>query len=65
MNSAKATIAAMSCTIRRVEEEVVANTPAVKKAPSRVPDKLTGASMGGYLLQKKFLLGIARQGIKG
>jgi nucleoid DNA-binding protein len=33
----------------------VAKTPAVKKAPPKVPDKLTGASVVGYLAEKNRL----------
>jgi nucleoid DNA-binding protein len=39
----------------------VAKTPAVKKANPKVPDKLTGASMIGYLAEKN---GLARKNAK-
>ena len=39
----------------------MAKTPAVKKRPPRVPDKLTGASLVGYLAQKN---GLARKDTK-
>jgi nucleoid DNA-binding protein len=39
----------------------VAKTPAVKKAPTKVPDKLTGASLVGYLAEKN---GLARRDAK-
>jgi nucleoid DNA-binding protein len=39
----------------------VAKTPAVKKAPPKVPDKLTGASLVGYLAEKN---GLARKEAK-
>ncbi len=39
----------------------MAKTPAVKKAPPRVPDKLTWASLVGYLAEKN---GLARRDAK-
>ena len=39
----------------------MAKTPAVKKAPPKVPDKLTGASLVGYLAEKN---GLARKDAK-
>ena len=39
----------------------MAKTPAVKKAPPKVPDKLTGVSLVGYLAEKN---GLARKDAK-
>jgi hypothetical protein len=57
----KARVAAVGRTINRVQEAVVAKTPAVKKASPKVPDKLTGASVVGYLAEKN---GLARKDAK-